>query len=275
MIKTTLYIKILITVITLFSLTLPQYSYARKKVNKVVIDAGHGGKDPGCHGVYSYEKDITLAVSRKVGKLLQDYFKNDIKIAYTRTYDVLAGGDNLSIQQSLLYRTDFANKEKADLFVSIHVNSTPRKNSPVKGTLVLVCGPTRINEKEGAIGENANNFEENQGLLDPNDPITSIIIAQYSQAFLGQSIVFGTKINEEFANQGRHTEGVRQQSLQVLASSAMPGVLVEIGYLNNTEEETYLNSEEGQNQVAEAIFKGIKFYKEESEKEPVQITIEN
>ncbi len=275
MIKTTLYIKIFLTVFAFFLLAFPQYCFARKKVNKVVIDAGHGGKDPGCHGVYSYEKDITLAVSKKVGKLLQDYFKNDIKVAYTRTYDVLAGGDNLSIQQSLLYRTDFANKEKADLFVSIHVNSTPRKNSPVKGTLVLVCGPTRINEKEGAIGENANNFEENQGLLDPNDPITSIIIAQYSQAFLGQSIVFGTKINEEFANQGRHTEGVRQQSLQVLASSAMPGVLVEIGYLNNTEEEAYLNSEEGQNQVAEAIFKGIKFYKEESEKEPIQITIEN
>ncbi|MBK8329661.1 MAG: N-acetylmuramoyl-L-alanine amidase [Bacteroidetes bacterium] len=74
------------------------------------------------------------------------------------------------------------------------------------------------------------------------------------------------KINEELANQGRITEGIRQQSLQVLASSAMPGVLIEIGYLNNIEEENYLNSEEGQNEVATAIFKGIKFYKEESEK---------
>lgn len=83
------------------------------------------------------------------------------------------------------------------------------------------------------------------------------------------------KSNEEFANQGRHTEGIRQQSLQVLASSAMPGVLVEIGYLNNEEEEQYLNSEEGQNEVALAIFKGIKYYKEESEKDPIQIKIEN
>lgn len=158
--------------------------YAKKKVSKVVIDAGHGGRDPGCHGVYSYEKDITLAVSKKVGKLIQNELK-DTKVIYTRDYDWYP---------ELKERTDIANKEKGDLFVSIHVNSTPRRNSPVKGTLVLVCGPSRIEEKEGAIGENANNFEENEGLLDPNDPITQIIIAQYSQAFLSQSIVFGSKI---------------------------------------------------------------------------------
>jgi N-acetylmuramoyl-L-alanine amidase len=101
--------------------------------------------------------------------------------------------------------------------------------------------------------------------------MTPIIIAQYSQAFLTQSIVVGAKINNVFASQGRVTEGLRQQSLQVLASSAMPGVLVEIGYLNNTEEEAYLNTEEGQMECARAIFEGIKFYKEESEKEPVQV----
>ncbi len=243
----------------------PHNGYAKKKVRKIVIDAGHGGRDPGCHGVYSYEKDITLAVAKKVGKLIQNEL-SDTKVVYTRDYDWYP---------ELKERTEIANREKADLFISIHVNSTPKRNSPVKGTLVLVCGPSRVNEKEGAIGEHANNFEENQGLLDPNDPITSIIIAQYSQAFLAQSIVFGSKINEEFANQGRYTEGIRQQSLQVLASSAMPGVLVEIGYLNNSEEENYLNSEEGQMEVAMAIFKGIKFYKEETEKDPIQITIEN
>lgn len=244
---------------------------AKKKIKKIIIDAGHGGKDPGCHGIYSNEKTITLAISKKVGKLVKDFYKNEVEIAFTRTTDELAGGDYMSISQSLLYRTDFANKQKGDLFISIHVNSTPRKNSPVKGTLVLVCGPTRVDEKENAIGENANNFEENEGLLNPNDPATSIIVAQYSQAFLAQSIVFGSKLNEEFVNQGRVTEGLRQQSLQVLASSAMPGVLIEIGYLNNIEEENYLNSEEGQNEVALAIFKAIKYYKDESEKEPAVI----
>ncbi|KXK44374.1 MAG: cell wall hydrolase/autolysin [Bacteroidetes bacterium OLB11] len=246
-------------------LATPTISSAKKKVNKIIIDAGHGGRDPGCRGVYSYEKDITLAVAKKLGKLILKELP-DVKVAYTREYDWYP---------ELIERTEFANREKGDLFISIHANSTPKKNSPVKGTLVLVCGPTRIDEKEGAIGKNANNFEENQGLLNPNDPLTSVIIAQYSQAFLSQSIVLGTKINDEFANQGRVTEGIRQQSLQVLASSAMPGVLVEIGYLNNTEEENYLNTEEGQNEVARAIFEGIKFYKAESEKEPLQIKIEN
>jgi len=248
--------------------------YAKKKVRKVVIDAGHGGKDPGCHGLYSNEKDITLAVAKKVGKMIQDKYK-DVKVVYTRDNDVLAGGDWMTIKESLVYRTEVANREKADLFISIHVNSTPRKNSPVKGTLVLVCGPSRVEEKENAIGGHTDNIDENEELLNPADPATQIIIAQYSQAFLAQSIVFGSKINDGFASQGRVTEGLRQQSLQVLASSAMPGVLVEIGYLNNVEEENYLNSEFGQEEVALSIFNGVKYYKEESEKETIQIIKEN
>jgi N-acetylmuramoyl-L-alanine amidase len=243
---------------------------AKKKIRKVVIDAGHGGKDPGCHGAYSFEKDITLAVAKKVGRLLQENCK-DVKVVYTRDVDVFAGGDELSIRQSLMYRTELANREKADLFVSIHVNSTPRRNSPVKGTLVLICGPTRVDEKENAIGENTQNIGETEELLDPSDPATQIIIAQYSQAFLAQSIVLGSKINDGFVGQGRVSEGVRQQSLQVLASSAMPGVLVEVGYLNNSDEENYLNSEDGQEEVALSIYNGIKAYKEEAERETIQI----
>lgn len=243
---------------------------ARKKVRKIVIDAGHGGKDPGCHGAYSYEKDITLAISKRVEKLIKDTYK-DVKVVQTRDYDIYPPSNEATQTESLIYRTAVANNEKADLFISIHINSTPKRNSSVKGTLVLVCGESRVDEKNEAITENANNFQENENLLNPNDPTTAILIAQYSQAFLTQSIVLGSKINDEFVMQGRVSEGVRQQSLQVLASSAMPGVLVEIGYLNNTEEEEYLNSEKGQNEVALAIFNGIKFYKEESEKEPAII----
>ena len=243
--------------------------YAKKKIRKIVIDAGHGGKDPGCHGLYSTEKEITLSVSKLVGKMIQDHYK-DVKVVYTRDNDVLAGGDFLSTTESLVYRTEVANREKADLFISIHLNSTPRRNSG-KGTLVLVCGPSRVEEKVEAISGHTDNIAENEELLNPTDPATQIIIAQYSQAFLAQSIVLASKINDGFVSQGRVAEGVRQQSLQVLASSAMPGVLVEIGYLNNTEEENYLNSEVGQNEVASSIFGGIKFYKEESEKEIVQI----
>lgn len=238
---------------------------SKKKLKKVILDAGHGGRDPGCRGVYSFEKDITLAVAKKVGKMIQDSL-NEVKVAYTRDYDWYP---------ELKERTNFANNQKGDLFISIHVNATPKKNSPVHGTLVLVCGPTRVGEKEVAIGEHAQNFDGNEELMDPNDPMTPIIIAQYSQAFLAQSVVVGAKMNDMFELQGRHTEGLRQQSLQVLASSAMPGVLVEIGYLNNVEEEHYLNSQDGQNEVANAIFQAIKFYKHESEKEPVRILGDN
>lgn len=267
-------ISLLIAISGILLCLVPLSSSAKKKIRKVVIDAGHGGKDPGCHGTYSNEKDITLAVALKTGRMITEKYK-DVKVVYTRDNDVFAGGDHLSIKESLIYRTELANREKADLFISIHVNSTPRRNSPVKGTVVLVCGPTRVEEKEDAIGDNTENLVENEALLNPADPATQIIIAQYSQAFLAQSIVLASKINDGFMNQGRVTEGVRQQSLQVLASSAMPGVLVEIGYLNNMEEENYLNSEEGQNEVATTLFNGFAQYKQEAEKETIQIIKEN
>lgn len=252
----------------------PLSSSAKKKIRKVVIDAGHGGKDPGCHGVYSFEKDITLAVALKVGQMITEKYK-DVKVVYTRERDEFPGGETATIRESLIYRTELANNAKADLFISIHVNSSPRRNSPVKGTVVLVCGPTRVDEKENAIGDNTANLVENEDLLNPADPATQIIIAQYSQAFLAQSIVLASKINDGFVGQGRVSEGVRQQSLQVLASSAMPGVLVEIGYLNNIEEENYLNSEEGQNEVATSLFNGFAQYKQEAEKETLQIIKDN
>lgn len=270
--KYTLYI--LSALLSLICLSCSIEVSAKKKIRKIVIDAGHGGKDPGCHGVYSFEKDITLAVAKQLGQMILDQYK-DVKVVYTRDKDEFPGGELATIKQSLIYRTEVANREKGDLFISIHVNSTPKRNSPVKGTLILVCGPSRVDEKENAIGSHTENMEENEGLLDPSDPATQIIIAQYSQAYLAQSIVLGEKMNDGFVDQGRVTEGLRQQSLQVLASSAMPGVMVEIGYLNNQDEENYLNSEVGQKEVATTLFNGIKAYKEIAEKETIQIIKEN
>jgi N-acetylmuramoyl-L-alanine amidase len=236
-------------------------TFAKKKVRKICIDAGHGGKDPGAVGQYNNEKTITLAVSKKLEKMILQNIR-DVKVVNTRDYDVLAGGNDLTIKQSLVHRTEFANKEKADLFISIHVNSSPRRLLTSPGTLVLICGQTRLEEKTENITENVNNISEEQELLNPNDPTTQILIGQYSQAFLSQSIVLGSKINDEFGNQGRPSRGLQQQSLQVLASCAMPGVLIEIGFMNNTEDEAYLSSEEGQIEVATAIFNGIKGYKD-------------
>jgi N-acetylmuramoyl-L-alanine amidase len=105
-----------------------------------------------------------------------------------------------------------------------------------------------------------------ESLLDESNPQTAIIIAQYTGAFLNRSVKLGTKIQEEFAAQGRPDLGVKQKGLEVLAGSAMPGVLVEIGFINNPEEEAYLNSEKGQMEVAHAILNGIRAYKYEVEK---------
>jgi N-acetylmuramoyl-L-alanine amidase len=256
-----------------------------KKLTKIVLDAGHGGKDFGAQGSFSYEKDLTLAVVLKLGKIISDSLKG-VQVIYTRTTDTYP---------TLVERHEIANQSNADLFVAVHVNSTPytytrvldgykivkRHHHKVKepiyhsvrhhttaasGVETYVLGLHRNSQKEGAIGEYGANVTDEPGLLNENDPQTAIILAQYTQAFLGRSVSLGTKIQQQFANEGRNDLGVKQMGLEVLAGSAMPGVLVEIGFITNPEEETYLNSERGQYEVAMAIYRGIKAYKADYEK---------
>jgi N-acetylmuramoyl-L-alanine amidase len=256
-----------------------------KKITKIVVDAGHGGKDIGAQGAFSMEKNITLAVSLKLGKLLDDSMKN-MEAIFTRTDDSYPG---------LVERHEMANKANADLFVAIHVNSTPftytrvleghktvkrhKKNVTVpiyrsirhhtttrSGVETYVMGLHRSGQQKDAIGEYSDNVSDEAGLLNENDPQTAIIVAQYAQAFLAKSVTLGAKIQEQFALSGRHDLGVKQKGLEVLAGSAMPGVLVEIGFITNSEEEAYLNSEKGQYEVAVAIYRGIKAYKADVER---------
>jgi N-acetylmuramoyl-L-alanine amidase len=225
-----------------------------KKITKICLDAGHGGKDGGCHGAFSNEKDITLAVVLKVEQLIKDSLRN-VSVVQTRTTDIF---------WELEERGSIANTAKCDLFLSVHVNATPRRVGTSNGTETWVLGLTRNDDKENAMAEKGEGFVE-EGMLNTNDPMTQIIIATYQQAFLSQSINLGAKIETEFAYQGRASKGVKQKSLGVLANSGMPGVLVEIGFLNNPEEENYLNTEAGQMEVAMAIFKGVRAYKKEVE----------
>ncbi len=256
-----------------------------KTISKIVLDAGHGGKDIGARGAFSMEKDITLAVTKKLGKILSDSMKN-LEVIYTRTTDDYP---------SLVNRHELANRSNADLFIAIHVNSTPftytktivgyktvkKHHKSVKqpiyhsvqhhtttrsGVETYVLGLRRNYQKENAIGEFSDNVTNQPELLNENDPQTAIIIAQYSHAFLSKSIQLGTKIQEGFVAEGRPDLGVKQMDLEVLAGSAMPGVLVEIGFITNVDEENYLNSERGQQQVAMAIYRGIKAYKADIEK---------
>ena len=276
--------KIILVILMLFA-SPALVSAKGKKINKIVIDAGHGGKDVGARGAISMEKDITLAVSLKLGKIFADSIK-DVQVIYTRTTDSYP---------SLVDRHEIANQASADLFIAVHVNPTPftytrvlegyktvkKHHKTVKqpiyrqvkhhetkrsGVETYVLALRRNYQKEKSIGEYSENVTNESGLLDENDPQTAIIIAQYSQVFLAKSVSLGSKIQEQFALQNRPDLGVKQLPLEVLAGSAMPGVLVEIGFITNIEEEAYLNSERGQFEVALAIFKGIRSYKADVEK---------
>ena len=256
-----------------------------KKISKIVLDAGHGGHDVGARGQFSAEKDLTLAIALRVGKIIRDSIR-DLQVVYTRTSDVYP---------SLVERHEVANQSKADLFVSVHINATPgtvtrtfegyktvkrgrrKVKTPIyrtvrnrataaNGTETYVLGLHRNSQKEDAIGEYGETVTEEPGLLNENDPQTAIIIAQYSQAFLNRSVLLGSKIQQEFGAQGRKDMGVKQKGLEVLAGSAMPGVLVECGFINNPDEEAYMNSEAGQQDIAMAIYRGIKAYKMEAER---------
>ncbi len=272
------------TLLSILTLTFPAQAQSGKTFKTLVLDAGHGGKDPGARGQFSNEKDITLAVVLKLGKILRDSMPQ-LKVVYTRNTDVFI---------DLKERGPIGNRASGDFFLSVHVNSTAgrreriqtgtrtvgkgrkKRHVPVyktivhretatSGTETYVLGLTRNDEKERAIGEYGENIEDEPGLLDKNDPMTAILIAQYSQAFLGRSVNFAGKVQGNYSNIGRNDLGVKQMSLQVLANSTMPGVLTEIGFINNPEEEAYLNTENGQTQIAMCLYRAIKSYKNDIE----------
>lgn len=274
---------LLLTIFLQSSLSADAQAPQTRRVNKIVLDAGHGGEDGGARGVFSSEKDLTLAIVLKLGKLLNDSLKGT-QVIYTRTSD---------IYPSLKERHAIANKANADLFISVHINSTAGRTERIQtgtktvkrgkkkiavpvyktirhreteaaGTMTLVLGNIRNNQKSSAMQDN---LSEDEGLLNPDDPQTAIIIAQYMAAYLERSVTLGSHIQEQFVKVGRIDHGgVKQQSLEVLAGSYMPGVLVECGFINNPAEEIYMNSEQGKNDLALAIFRGIKAYKRDIER---------
>ncbi|MES2275048.1 MAG: N-acetylmuramoyl-L-alanine amidase [Bacteroidota bacterium] len=226
------------------------------KFKTVVIDAGHGGKDPGAHGVNAKEKNIALAIALKLRDAVNDQMPS-LKVIMTRTTDKF-----VELQQ----RAQIANDAKADLFISIHCNSSPQKTGTRKGTLVLVYGYHRKAEQLEALRENSSIYQEKdysikyQGYKG-NDPTYFILLNVLMQNHREQSIKFGRFVSDEFKRDSRRVEGVGEQGLLVLAHTAMPSVLVETGFVNNPEEEKYLDSEEGQNEIAQAILRGLKKYK--------------
>lgn len=236
------------------------------KLEKIVIDAGHGGKDSGCRGKYSLEKNIVLNIAREFGKRINETHP-EVEVIYTRESDVFI---------PLFKRIDIANKNNADLFISIHCNYAARKST--SGTETFVMGLHRAEENLlVAKRENASilleqNYQENYDGYDPNSPEGHIILSMFQNAFLDQSIHLANIIETSFAKRtGMNSRGVKQAGFMVLRKAAMPSVLVEAGFLSNSKEEKYLLSTKGQKQVADVLLKAFTEYKRSLDAENVRM----
>lgn len=229
------------------------------KVQTVVIDAGHGGKDPGCHGKKTEEADVALDVALELGRIINENLP-DVKVIYTRDKDRFV---------ELHDRAGIANKANADLFVSIHCNSGP---SHVHGTETYTMGlhssegNLEVAKRENSVILQESDYKENYDGFDPNSPEGHILFSLFQHAFIEQSLTFAQKIEEQFKSRvGRSSRGVKQAGLLVLWKTTMPSALVEIGFLTNPQEETYLLNKTNQVYIASAIYRALKEYKQDIE----------
>ena len=225
------------------------------KAFTVVIDPGHGGKDPGAVTSQGYEKAINLAVALKLGELITANHK-DVKVIYTRKTDVFI---------ELYERAAIANRNKADLFISIHTNSV-KNRSKVQGAETYTLGLDKTEENlEVAMRENSvimleDNYRQRYGGFDPTSTESYIIFEFMQNRNMEQSVALASDIQKSFAAAKRIDRGVRQAGLWVLRETGMPGVLVELGFISNKQEEQFMRSTAGQNQLAKAIYSAFKTY---------------
>tara|TARA_B100000900_G_scaffold378936_1_gene363449 strand:- start:772 stop:1854 length:1083 start_codon:yes stop_codon:yes gene_type:complete len=229
------------------------------KLRTIVIDPGHGGKDPGTMGTkrYSkYEKDIALSVSLKLGNYISNSFP-ETKVIYTRENDVFL---------ELNERTRIANKSNADIFVSIHCDGFT--NSKAYGASVFVMGMSKLKANlDVAMRENAaiyleDNYKQKYDGFDPKSAESYIVFSLMQNTYLDQSLQLAELVEEQFAYLAkRKSRGIKQAPFYVISRTNMPSILVECGFLTNPKEEDYLQTEKGQDQIALSIFEAIKNYK--------------
>ncbi len=229
-------------------------------VKTIVIDAGHGGKDPGCSGVKYKEKDVALSVALKLGQLIEQNCK-DVKVVYTRTTDVFV---------ELQERAAIANRINADLFLCIHCNANPNKDAHGSETYVMGLHKTRGNldvaKRENASILLEDNYKKNYEGFDPNSDEANIIFSMYQNKHLEQALNLSTKIQSEYKDKARRIDkGVKQAGFLVLWKTAMTSLLTETGFLTNPEEELFLGSDKGQEYLAVSIFKAFREYKDDLE----------
>jgi N-acetylmuramoyl-L-alanine amidase len=252
--------------LSIISATMPQLEptkpIKKNTIKTVCLDAGHGGKDPGCLGpAGAREGKVTLKIILELGKRLKAEYP-DMKIIYTRDTDEFI---------ELYERADIANRNKADLFISVHCNAALNKSAYGTETYTMglhkTDGNLNVAKRENSVILQEKDYQTAYSGFDPNSPLAHIMMANYQSAFMASSVKFASKVEEQFLkNYQRKSFGVKQAGFLVIWRTAMPSVLIETGFLTNPEEENYLASEKGQKEVAEGIAKAFKHYKEEIER---------
>lgn len=254
------------------------------RLKTIIIDPGHGGEHPsvkghysnGAHGEYSTERGVTLAVGFKLQAAIEKELPG-VRAIMTRTSE-----EDVDWQK----RADIANDNHGDLFISLHCNALPdrtirervgtKHGKPVyrthtvpdrsgRGVLELVYGLHRTNEESSAIRRTQIEEEASaeDSAFDPNDPVNAILINEYKRKFRKQSITIASLINNELVEvDGRKSDGVIEQGILVLCHTAMPSTLLEMGFIDNPDDEAYLNSEKGQNEIVESIIRALKKYRD-------------
>lgn len=233
----------------------------QQKKFTVVIDAGHGGKDPGARGAFSDEKDINLSIALKVGEKIEKQ-NPDVNVLYTRKKDVY-----LTVAE----RPKYANDVHADLFISVHTNSST--NTTASGIETFTLGVARTKENlQVAMTENAvilleDNYEQKYQGFDPNSVESYIMFEFMQDKYMEQSIQLASFVQSQCINNcNRKDRGVRQAGFLVLKNTAMPSILVEVGFISNPEEEKYLNSSKGVEDLSTSIYNGFITFKHQYDK---------
>ena len=271
----------------------------KKGVQTIIIDPGHGGKDQGAKGAFTTEAKICLSVGLKLGKAIEEKFPG-VKVLYTRTTDVLPG-NKPDKNQALRYRAEFANQSGGDLFIAVHVNAAPKIKhkvesgskwvgkgkkkhkvktykyyytpNPSHGTETFIWAADRTDDKSGTITPDDEFGETDSTIVVPeiNDPIMKAFQLLYTKKYFENSLHFANLIEAEFVKGGRFSRGVKQRNekgIWVLQATGMPSVLVETGFITDKDEEEYLDSDKGQNEIVENITDALANYIASKEKAP-------
>ncbi|MEA3495984.1 MAG: N-acetylmuramoyl-L-alanine amidase [Bacteroidota bacterium] len=252
-------ILILLSIIFVFS-SFQTLNDSKFHVKTIVIDAGHGGKDPGAISAGIKEKDVALSIAKKLGDIIEENL-DDVKVIYTRKTDVFIG---------LYERARIANNQSANVFISIHCNAVRSTNA--YGTETFVMGVHKneknlsVAMKENSVIKMEENYLDKYDGFDPSSPEAHIIFSLVQNAYTEQSLNLASKIEDQFKNRvHRKSRGVKQAGFLVLWETTMPSVLIETGFLSNANERKYLTSDIGQVYIASAIFRAFRNFKTELE----------